>query len=71
MFSGDTSLYHVGINKDIIIWNAEINSYVTVYLHLCFLSAIPVLIHLIFIGTETPQHDRKVFEGAFECNFFA
>ena len=26
----------------------------------------PVLIHLFFIGTETPQHDQKVIESPFE-----
>ena len=26
----------------------------------------PVLILLFFIGTETPQHDRKVIESPFE-----
>ena len=53
--------------------DAEINRYATVYLHLCFLSAIHSLIHLIFVGTETPRYVRKVIEGPFEYKlvFFA
>ena len=47
--------------------DAEINRYAVVYLLLCFLSAIDVLIHLVFIVTETPQHDRKVIEVPHEC----
>ena len=38
-----------------------------VYLLLCFLSAIDVLIRLVFIVTETPQHDRKAIEVPREC----
>ena len=47
--------------------DAEINRYAVLYLRLCFLSAIEALIHVIFIGTETPQYYRKVIEGPFEC----
>ena len=36
-------------------------------MYLCFRSAIHVLIQLIFTGTETPQHERKVIEGVLEC----
>ena len=32
-----------------------------------FLSASHMLIHLIFFGTETPEHDRKVIKGSLEC----
>ena len=44
-----------------------------VYLYLCFLSSIHALFHIIFIGTETPQYERKIIEGPFECKlvFFA
>ena len=47
--------------------DAEINRYAIVYSLLCFLSAIDVLIHLVIIVTETPQHDRKVIEVSREC----
>lgn len=33
-----------------------------------FLSASHMLIHLIFFGTETPEHDRKVMNASW---FFA
>ena len=36
-------------------------------MYLCFRSAIHMLIHLIFTGTGTPQHERKVIEGLLEC----
>ena len=32
-----------------------------------FLSASHMLIHLIFLGTETPEQDWKVIEGSVEC----
>ena len=47
--------------------DAEINRYAIVYLHLCFLSAKYAVIHIIFIGTETPQYDWKGIQGPFEC----
>ena len=47
--------------------DAEINHYAIVYLLLCFLSAIDVVIHLVFIVTETPKHDWKVIEVPHEC----
>ena len=37
------------------------------FMYLCFLSELHMLIHHIFIGTETPQHDHKVIEGSLEC----
>ena len=37
------------------------------FMYLCFLSASDMLIHLIFIGTETPEYDRKVIEGSLDC----
>ena len=45
----------------------EISHYAIVYLLLCFLSAIDVVIHLVFIVMETPQHYRKVIEVPREC----
>ena len=53
-----------------IMRDAEINRYAIVYLHLCFLSAIYAVIHIIFICTETPQYDWKGIQGPFECKFF-
>ena len=47
--------------------DAEINRYAIVYLLLCFLSAIDIFIEIVFIVTETPQHDRKVIEVPREC----
>ena len=46
------------------MWNAEINRY-AIDFAFCFRSAIHVIIHLIFIGTKTPQYDREVIEGSF------
>ena len=45
----------------------EISHYAVIYLLLRFLSAIDVVIHLVFIVMETPQHYRKVIEVPCEC----
>ena len=50
-----------------LLHHEEINHYAIVYLLLCFLSAIDVVIHLVFIVMETPQHYRKVIEVPREC----
>ena len=54
------------------MWNAEINRY-AIDFAFCFRSAIHVIIHLIFIGTKTPQYDWEVTEGSFwlQISFFA
>ena len=54
------------------MWNAEINRY-AIDFAFCFRSAIHVIIHLIFIGTKTPQYDREVIERSFwlQISFFA
>ena len=54
------------------MWNAEINRY-AIDFAFCFRSAIHVIIHLIFIGTKTPQYDREVIEGSFwlQISFFS
>ena len=51
--------------------DAEINRYSIVCLHLCFLSTIHAVIHVIFIGTETGQYDGKVIQGPFECKLLS
>ena len=35
-----------------------------------FLSASHMLIHLIFFGKETPEHDRKVIEVLLNASWF-
>ena len=46
------------------MWDAEINRFAIVYLQYLFSVN---LFSFIFIGTETPEHDRKVIEDPSEC----